>query len=124
MNDDIAMNPYPMEGWRASKIVGWALFISGMGWYLCLEFNNIELANDSVVARVLAIFMTQGLAFCLCLEGGYLYLHRKWNIQQSVKSIGSGRIVFCFVTASIFWLLSIIWMIVWPDKAALILATS
>lgn len=107
MQDDNGVNPYPMKGWRASEIVALTLIGVFMVFFIILDQNNMQHDDNPVIAQIFGTLSSLFWAVVLTLEGRYLYLHRKWNIQHSVESKLLWQIVLCIALASLTWIVGL-----------------
>ena len=109
MKDDEGVKPYLMKGWRASSIVALTLMGAGMVFVIILERNNMGHDDNPIIEQIFTTLSCLGIAIVLSLEGRHLYLHRKWNIQQSVESKVLWQIVLCIALASLTWIAGLAW---------------
>ena len=86
MQDDNRVNPYSMKGWRASEIVALTLMGVFGVFIIILDRNNMGHRDNPIIEQIFNTLSSLFWAIVLSLEGRYLYLHRKWNIQHSVES--------------------------------------
>jgi hypothetical protein len=111
MKDDDGVNPYPMKELRASSVVALTLFGAGMVFFIILDRNNMMHDDNPIIEQIFTTIGCLGIAIVLSLEGRYLYLHRKWNIQQSVESKVLWQIVLCIALASLIWITALAWLL-------------
>ena len=107
MKDDDGVNPYPMKELRASSVVALTLFGAGMVFFIILDRNNMMHDDNPIIEQIFTTIGCLGIAIVLSLEGRYLYLHRKWNIQHSVESKFLWQIVLCIAFASLTWFMGL-----------------
>ena len=107
MQDDNGVNPYPMKGWRASEIVALTLIGVFMVFFIILDQNNMQHDDNPIIAQIFNTLSSLFFAVVLSLEGRYLYLHRKWNIQHAVESKILWQIVICTALASLTWIVGL-----------------
>ena len=107
MQDDNGVNPYPMKGWRASEIVALTLMGVFGVFIIILDRNNMGHRDNPIIEQIFNTLSSLFLAIVLSLEGRYLYLHRKWNIQHSVESKILWQIVLCIALASLTWIVGL-----------------
>ena len=107
MQDDNGVNPYPMKGWRASEIVALTLMGVFVVFFIILDQNNMQHDDNPIIAQIFNTLSSLFFAVVLSLEGRYLYLHRKWNIQHSVESKILWQIVLCIALASLTWIVGL-----------------
>jgi hypothetical protein len=110
MQDDDGVNPYPMKGWRASEIVALTLMGVFGVFFIILERNNMDTSDNPIIKQIYSTLSCLWFAVVLSLEGRYLYLHRKWNIQHSVESKILWQIVLCIALASLTWSVALAWL--------------
>jgi len=107
MKDDDGVNPYPMKGWRASEIVALTLMGVFGVFIIILDRNNMGHRDNPIIEQIFNTLSSLFWASVLSLEGRYLYLHRKWNIQHSVESKFLWQIVLCIAFASLTWFMGL-----------------
>ena len=107
MQDDNRVNPYPMKGWRASEIVALTLMGVFGVFIIILDRNNMGHRDNPIIEQIFNTLSSLFWAIVLSLEGRYLYLHRKWNIQHSVESKFLWQIVLCIAFASLTWFMGL-----------------
>lgn len=107
------MNPYPLKRSRASGTIAFVLF-GAVGVLIVITQRNdvdpTDTSDDPVLAQIYITLSNLALAIALSLESRYLYLHRKWNIQQSMDSKVSFRLALCVSFASLFWIVGLAWL--------------
>ena len=105
------MNPYPMKVPRASSTIALVLLGGVMIVEIITGRNNMDYSDDPVLKQIFLTLVNLGIAVVFSLEGRYLYLHRKWNIQQSIESKVMWQIVLCISLASLTWMTGIVWLV-------------
>ena len=104
------MNPYPLKRSRASGTIAFVLFGAVGVLIVITQRNDMDPSDDPVLNQIYITLLNLALAIALSLESRYLYLHRKWNIQQSMDSKVSLRLALCVSFASLFWIVGLAWL--------------
>ena len=104
------MNPYPLKRSRASGTIAFVLFGAVGVLIVITQRNDMDPSDDPVLNQIYITLTNLALALALSLESRYLYLHRKWNIQQSMDSKVSLRLALCVSFASLFWIVGLAWL--------------
>lgn len=104
------MNPYPLKRSRASGTIAFVLFGAVGVLIVITQRNDMDPQDDPVLNQIYVTLLNLALAIALSLESRYLYLHRKWNIQQSLDSKVSLRLALCVSFASLFWMTGLAWL--------------
>ena len=110
MSNVVQMNPYPLKNSRASRTIALVLFGAVLVLILITERNDMDYSDDPVLMQIYITLVNLALAIILSLESRYLYLHRKWNIQQSMDSKVSLQLILCASFASLFWIVGLAWL--------------
>ena len=110
MSNVVQMNPYPLKSSRASRTIALVLFGAVQVLILINVRNDVDVLDDPVVNHIYITLVNLALAIALSLESRYLYLHRKWNIQQSMDSKVSLQLILCASFASLFWVTGLVWL--------------
>ena len=104
------MNPYPLKSSRASRTIALVLFGAVGVLIVITQRNDMDPSDDPVLNQIYITLLHLALAIALSLESRYLYLHRKWNIQQSMDSKVSLQLTLCASFAFLFWIVGLAWL--------------